>query len=251
MKLRKQLRWWPSSNSNAVKVKGTVGIESFALLPLLPLPLLLLRSVFIIITFPITVPTSREFTALSISAYAYLIFLLASLAMQRLSPSEQSEIIQLCELHEEKHRFDPYYRRCLVLRSWFIKYGGHADLEFEYKTQEYLWNMTNGQQNAPRIPQIIDYFSPKEEWAYLVTERIDPIQPANTSPRAVATAIQWLRSVPRPSGLTLGSVGGGSARHKLFKNFEAPLSFSSAKGLQKYMNLVYFCSCFSLTNWSR
>jgi len=72
----------------------------------------------------------------------------------------------------------------------------------------------------------------------LVTERIDPILPANTSPQAVATAIQWLRSVPRPSGLTLGSVGGGRARHKLFKNSGAPLSFSSAEGLQKYMNLA-------------
>jgi len=167
------------------------------------------------------------------------------------SSSEQLKIIQLCELHEEEHRLLPYYNRCVVLGSWFIKYGGHKDLELEYKTQNYLWSMANGQQNAPRIPQVIAYFSPKEQWAYLVTERIDPILPANTSPQAVATAIQWLRSVPRPSGLTLGSVGGGSARHKLFKDFEAPLSFSSAEALQKYMNLVYLCSCFSLANWSR
>jgi hypothetical protein len=171
--------------------------------------------------------------------------------MQRLSPSEQSEIIQLCELHEKENRLRPYYHRCVVLGSWFIKYGSHADLELEYKTHNYLWSNANGQQNAPRIPQVLAYFSPKKQWAYLVTERIHPIMPANTSPQAVATAIQWLCSVPPPSGLTLGSVGGGSARHKLFKDFEAPLSFSSAEALQNYMNLVYLCSCFSLAYWSR
>ena len=171
--------------------------------------------------------------------------------MRPLSSSEQSEIIQLCELHEEKYRLLPYYHRCVFLRSWFIKYGSHRDLELECKTQNYLWSKTNGQQNVPRIPQVIAYFSPEKQWAYLVAERIDPILPANASPQAVATAIQWLRSVPPPPGLTLGSVGGGSARHKLFKDLEAPLSFSSAEALQKYMNLVYLCSCFSLANWSR
>lgn len=171
--------------------------------------------------------------------------------MQPPSSSEQSTIIQLCELHEKEHRLRSHYHRCVVLGPWFIKYGSHADLELEYKTQHYLWNMANGQQDAPRIPQVLDYFSPKKQWAYLVTERIHPILPANTSPQAVAAAIQWLCSVPPPSGLTLGSVGGGKARHKLFKDFEAPLSFSSAETLQNYMNLVYFSSRYSLLSWSR
>jgi hypothetical protein len=85
--------------------------------------------------------------------------------MQPLSSSERSEIIQLCELHEQEHRLLPRYHRCVVLGSWFIKYGSHGYMKLEYKTQKYLWSKTNGQQNAPRIPQVITYFSPKKQWA--------------------------------------------------------------------------------------
>ena len=171
--------------------------------------------------------------------------------MSSLSSSEQRQIIQLCERHEEEHRLSPYYRRCVVLGPWFIKYDGHGTLELEYKTHEYLLSKTIGDPSAPRIPQIVAYFTPKQQWAYLVTERIDPITPAFAAPEAVAKALQWLRCVPPPPGLILGSVGGGRVRHELFKNFQAPRSFSSVEALQNHMNRVCPCSCFSLANCSR
>ena len=124
----------------------------------------------------------------------------------------------------------------MELGPWFVKYGGHGTLEFEFKTHEYLFSQTFGDPSAPRIPRIVAYFTPQQEWAYLVTERIDSITPADAAPEAVAEALQWLRRVPRPSGLTLGSVGGGLALHEIFKDFKAPIPFSSAKALQIYMN---------------
>ena len=83
----------------------------------------------------------------------------------------------------------------------------------------------------------------------MVTERIDPTTPTDVAPEAVAKALQWLRLVPAPPDLTLGSVGGGRARHELFKNYQAPLPFSSAKALQNYMNQACRCSCPFLVNW--
>lgn len=170
--------------------------------------------------------------------------------MSSLSPSDQEAIIQLCERHEEAHRFDPYYHRCVQLGPWFIKYGDHVTLELEYKTQEYLFSEALGDRSAPRIPRVVAYFTPKQEWAYLVSERIDAITPADTAPKAVAQVLQWLRRVPPPSGLTLGSVGGGRPRHQLFKNFQAPHRFSSAEALQNYMNRVCPWPCSnSIANW--
>jgi hypothetical protein len=106
------------------------------------------------------------------------------------------KIIQLCERHEEEHRLSPYYRRYVVLGPWFIKYDGHGTLELEYKTHEYLLSKTIGNPSAPRIPQVVAYFTPEQQWAYLVTERIDPFTSAYAAPEAVAKALQWLRCVP-------------------------------------------------------
>ena len=62
--------------------------------------------------------------------------------------------------HEEAHRLDLYYHRCVALGPWFIKYGDHATLEPEYKTQEYLFSKAVGDPSAPRIPQVVAYFTP-------------------------------------------------------------------------------------------
>ena len=96
-----------------------------------------------------------------------------------------------------------------------------------------------------RIPQVIAYFSPIKQWAYLVTERIHPILPADASPKTVVKAI-------RGSVLSLPPLASHSARSEAAataKDFEAPLSFSNVEALQKYMNWVCLCSCFSLANW--
>ena len=169
--------------------------------------------------------------------------------MTSLSPSDQETIIRLCERHEGAHRLEACYHRCVELGSWFIKYDGHRTLEPEYKTHEYLYNKAFGDSDAPRIPRIVAYFSPKQQWAYLVTERIDPTTPADVAPEAVAKALQWLRGVPAPPGLTLGPVGGSRACHELFRDFQAPLPFLSVKALQNYMNRVCPCPCPFLVDW--
>ncbi|KIM41134.1 hypothetical protein M413DRAFT_445852 [Hebeloma cylindrosporum] len=152
-----------------------------------------------------------------------------------MSPSDQQAIIQLCEEHEQAHQRDFYYNRCVVFGQRFIKYGHHTKIYYQYKTQEYLFNQSVGDPNAPRIPAVLEYFT-HEDMVYLVTELIDPIMPASDSPEAVAGALRWLHRVPAPSGHILGSVGGGNPRHILFKNYEAPYIFSSTQALQNYMN---------------
>ncbi|KIL62728.1 hypothetical protein M378DRAFT_165392, partial [Amanita muscaria Koide BX008] len=90
--------------------------------------------------------------------------------------------------------------------------------------------------SAPRVARVVDYFSPKQQIAYLVMEFIDAATSADNAPEKVADALQWLRRVPAPHDVIIGSVGGGPARHKLFRGSEAPLLFSSKWALQNYMN---------------
>ena len=64
---------------------------------------------------------------------------------------------------------------------------------------------------------------------HLITKYIDTIVPMT------------LQSYPGRSGypgLTLGSVGGGPAYHKLFRNPEAPHLFSSTQALQGHMDCL-------------
>ncbi|KDR65916.1 hypothetical protein GALMADRAFT_232799 [Galerina marginata CBS 339.88] len=155
--------------------------------------------------------------------------------MSSLSPSDQEAISQLCEQHNAARRFGPYSHRCVEFGPWFVKYDTHEIIESAYKTQEYLFNQAMSDESAPRIPRVVAYFQMRGR-AYLVSERIDAISPADTAPEAVAQAIQWLRRVPPPSGLTLGSVGGGFPGHRVFNDYEAPHRFSSVQALQNYMN---------------
>jgi hypothetical protein len=75
--------------------------------------------------------------------------------------------------------------------------------------------------------------------AYLVVEYIEPKStPTQDAPEKVAKALQWLHGLPAPSDITIGSVGGHYARYRLFKEFPAPLPFSSMEALLKYMNRV-------------
>jgi len=53
-----------------------------------------------------------------------------------------------------------------------------------------------------------------------------------------AQALVWLSSVPSPPNHVLGPLGGGRIRHKFFKDYKAPLVFSSVEALQRYMHKV-------------
>ncbi|KAM6503340.1 hypothetical protein JOM56_000283 [Amanita muscaria] len=156
--------------------------------------------------------------------------------MSSITSSDRQEIISLCESHEETQRREPGYRPCLVFKSYFIKYGSYHSLRFQCETQRYIHSMTVNDPSAPRVAKVVDYFSPKQQMAYLVMEFIDAATSADNAPEKVADALQWLRRVPAPHDVVIGSVGGGRARHRLFRDYEAPLLFSSKWALQNYMN---------------
>jgi len=56
-----------------------------------------------------------------------------------------------------------------------------------------------------------------------------------------AQALVWLSSVPPPPNHVIGPLGGGRIRHKFFKDYKAPLIFSSVEALQRYMRKVRPC----------
>jgi hypothetical protein len=167
----------------------------------------------------------------------------SELVMSSITSSDQQEIISRCQVHEETYGARPGFRCCIVFKSYFIKYGSHGSLRFQYETQKYLHSMAVNDPSAPRIAKVVDYFTPKQQMAYLVMEFIDDTTPADNAHEKVADALRWLHNVPAPSGVIIGSVGGGRARHELFNNYQAPLLFSSKEALEHYMNKVCLCYC--------
>ncbi len=65
-------------------------------------------------------------------------------------------------------------------------------------------------------------------------ELIEATIPADGAYAKVSDALRWLSEVPVPADIEIGSVGGRPARHRLFKDFEAPLLFSSKKAQEAY-----------------
>jgi len=154
----------------------------------------------------------------------------------------QLAIVARCDEHNRQERSKSNFRRCVVFEGHFIKYGSHRSLYPQYKTQQYIANLADGDASAPHVPKVHNYFTIEDKMAYLVMEYIEakPTLPRDT-PEKVAEALQWLRDLPAPSDVTIGPVGGGLARHKLFKNYTAPLRFSSIEALERYMNKVRPC----------
>jgi hypothetical protein len=54
-----------------------------------------------------------------------------------------------------------------------------------------------------------------------------------SAPEQVAGALQWLHALPAPRDFAIGTMGGGRLRHKLFKDYTAPLSF--------FLSFFLFC----------
>jgi hypothetical protein len=151
----------------------------------------------------------------------------------------QEEITKLCEEHDRNEGSKPDFRRCVVLRRYFIKNDCHRSLYPQYKTQQYIYEKALGVANAPRVPEVYHYFSPEHKMAYLVMEYIDPkATQVRNAPEKVAVALQWLLGLPVPDDVSIGLVGGGWARHEIFRDHRASLPFSSMKALQRYMNRV-------------
>jgi len=160
-----------------------------------------------------------------------------------LSDDLKREIIACCE-KDDINRPDFNFRSCIVLGQYLIKYSSHRSLWPQYQTQEYIFEMTVGDPTAPRVPKIYEYFTPGGRMAYLVMEYIDAESAsAWSTPRQVTEALQWLRDLPAPRDAVVGTVGGGYARHRIFKDDSAPMPFSSMGALQRYMNTVCSCYC--------
>ncbi|KAI6038757.1 hypothetical protein EDC04DRAFT_2569327, partial [Pisolithus marmoratus] len=138
--------------------------------------------------------------------------------------------------HKNTHFLEPNFRCCVTFKSYFVKYGSHGSLYFKCVTQEYVYHMTVNDPSAPCIPEVMTYFSFDEWMGYLIMEFIDATTPADGAYEKVTNPLQWLSEIPIPPDVGIGSVGGRWACCRLFKNYEAPLLFSSKWALQAYMN---------------
>src|SRR5882762_4038683 len=109
----------------------------------------------------------------------------------------QLAIIVRCEENERLESSKYNFRRCIDFAGFFIKYGSHRSLHPQYKTQQYISELANGDASAPRVPKVYDYFTPEDKMAYLVMEYIEAKPtPARDAPEKVAEALQWLRGLP-------------------------------------------------------
>ena len=100
-----------------------------------------------------------------------------------------------------------------------------------------IFEVTVDGPNAPRVPNIYDYFTPEGRMVYPVMEYTDTRStPAGSTPKLVAEVLRWLRDLPAPHGFPIGSVGGGPTRHRISEDYAAPLPFSSIDALERRMN---------------
>ncbi|KAF8313481.1 hypothetical protein DL93DRAFT_2228540 [Clavulina sp. PMI_390] len=159
--------------------------------------------------------------------------------MEPLSSSDRNELISLCQAHDVAVRKSRNLSRTVIFKDYFVKYNCESSLHYEFETLIYLYDKALEDPSAPRIPKPIDYFDHLiGNWrcAYIVMEHIQGAQPAKSAPQQVAEALQWLHSVPAPPGVVIGTVGGGPARHKVFKDYEAPLIFANPSAIAAYLN---------------
>lgn len=157
-----------------------------------------------------------------------------------MSLNEESEaaIVNACEEHGRQHWKEPTFRQCVAIDGRFVKYANYKTLRPVHDTMKYISELADDDQHAPRIPKVLGFFR-RDCRAYLVMEYIEhTCIPGPDLDQRVAGALQWLRSLPAPDGATIGPIGGGPARHMLFKDYEAPLAFSSIDALERYMNKV-------------
>ncbi|KZT04162.1 uncharacterized protein LAESUDRAFT_761275 [Laetiporus sulphureus 93-53] len=151
----------------------------------------------------------------------------------------EAAIIHACAEHERSHWRENGYRRCLVIDGFFVKFDSYQSLYPEFETQKYVFQCAKSNMSAPRVPEVIQFFHRDDQMAYMVMENIKftPTPVPDLSQR-VALAIQWLRDLPTPppDRVRIGPLGSGRARHHLFKNYKAPLSFSSIQAIERYLN---------------
>jgi hypothetical protein len=158
-----------------------------------------------------------------------------------ISPANfEATVIRTCKAHRLNHWSDADYHACLFIESYVVKYEDYESLEPRVKTQRHVYDYAKTRENAPRIPKVEYFFKDDEGTGYLVMEHVTVLPTPNLAERT-ADALNWLAQVPAPSGHMIGPLGGGLIRHRVFKDFEAPLVFSNAGALERYINEVRPC----------
>src|SRR5258708_26262510 len=141
----------------------------------------------------------------------------------------EANIMEACTNHKLVHWKDKNYRQCVSIRTnYFIKFGHPNDLQPELQTQLYIFDYAgaNPHPNAPCIPQVVHHMYLVMEFIALMDAPLD----------RTAQALVWLSSIPPPPNHVIGPLGGGCICHKFFKDYEAPLLFSSVDALQPYIH---------------
>ena len=153
----------------------------------------------------------------------------------------EDTIVSACAEHEDGHNiWEDGYRRCVDVQGYFVKFDSYKILRPQVETQIYVSQHAKLDESAPRVPEVLHFFHRNNRMGYVVMDYIKPTTtPVPDLPQRVALAVQWLRDLPAPTGhVGTGPLGNGRARHTLFKDYKAPLDFSSIEAIQRYLDKV-------------
>lgn len=124
------------------------------------------------------------------------------------------------------------------MNGYFVKFNDYVSLRPIHDALQYM-SLADRDPNAPRVPKILSFFHRDHMMTYLVMEYVEhTCIPNSDLAQRVAEALKWLRSLPVPEGASIGPLGNGQACHILFKDYRAPMSFTSIEALERFMNKV-------------
>ncbi|KAH9939618.1 uncharacterized protein BXZ73DRAFT_88859 [Epithele typhae] len=139
--------------------------------------------------------------------------------------AHQQAVVAACAQHEQAYRQNLDYRRCIPFvihtTNYFVKFGDSWCFTSEAMMQKEFAIVAEGDPNAPRVPVVYHVFQ-HEHLTYAIIEFVETVQVSeDIFVHKVAAAILWLR---RP------------AWHIIFKNKHAPLLFTGAMALERFLN---------------
>ncbi|KAJ7803327.1 hypothetical protein B0H14DRAFT_2888321 [Mycena olivaceomarginata] len=152
-----------------------------------------------------------------------------------MTPEDRAKIVVRCQDHKKANWKKTDYRAAIPIdNEYFVKYGDVPTLAPEAATHQYVseYAATVAAPGTPRIPTVKSYFI-HEKSAYLVLEYVELT--GSIDPETTAAALKWLAGVPLPPNHTFGPLAGGHIRHRFFKDYQAPLKFSSVEAIERYI----------------
>ena len=156
-------------------------------------------------------------------------------------PKEQAIIVEACRVHEESNWRQQNYRAAIPIGTdCFVKFGDPQTLLPEVTTQQYIWDHARAhptKPGRPRIPEVRYHFI-HQQTMYMVVEFIKLVNSPPDINQRRAVALSWLSEVPLPPNHVIGPLAGGRICHQFFKDYKAPLDFSSVEALERYIEKV-------------